>query len=110
MTYADGNYIQYACVLLLSLKDVISTSREYYIFIFYSNCREEDLQKLILTLKENLPSNIYYETIQCKYQLESKLRAKEKQLSATIYNKILIYNQPPLSWKRFCFSTPTLSY
>lgn len=95
ITYADGFYIQHACLMLMSLKDVVTKDREYEVIIFYANCDELSLKKLEISLGNYLPQNISYQLIKCDFGISNKLKAKSEHLNASIYDKVLIYNLIP---------------
>ncbi|GGW87158.1 glycosyltransferase family 8 protein [Salegentibacter mishustinae] len=95
VTYADGFYIQHACLMLMSLKDVISRDREYDVFVYYSNCDEKLLSKFKNSLGNYLPQNVSYQLIECDFGISDKLKAKSAHLSASIYDKVLIYDRIP---------------
>lgn len=103
MTYADGHYIQHACVMLLSLKDVVSSKVQYRIFLFYSDCSAEDLNKVRDTLNAHLGDNVSYKMIACDFGLERKLQAKKTYMKASIYNKVLIYDELPSPINKLVF-------
>lgn len=103
ITYVDGNYIQHACVLLLSLADVVTYERSYRVFVYYSNCSREDLQKFERSLQSNLPPNITYELIELKRDLDSRLQPKDEHLSAEIYRKLFIYDNLPQELEKVLF-------
>lgn len=103
ITFADGNYIQHACVLLLSLADVIDYERPYRIFVYYSNCSAEALKKFDQSLQSKLPPNITYELIELNRKLDNRLQPKGDHLSAEIYNKLFIYDDLPHELEKVLF-------
>lgn len=103
ITYADGFYIQHACIMLMSLKNVVTATREYEVFIFYSNCDKKSLEKINTSLNGYLPENINFQLVKCDFNISSKLKAKSEHLNASIYDKILIYERIPANVKKVVF-------
>ena len=103
ITYADGNYIQHACVLLLSLSDVVNYERPYRIFVYYSNCSPKNLLKFEQSLQGKLPPNMTYELVELKQDLDSRLQPKDDHLSADIYSKLFIYDDLPQEMEKVLF-------
>lgn len=103
ITYADGNYIQHACVLLLSLADVVNYERPYRVFVYYTNCSPKALLKFEQSLQSNLPPNITYELIELDRDLDSRLQPKDDHLSADIYSKLFIYDDLPQEMEKVLF-------
>lgn len=103
VTYADGLYLQHACIMLMSLRDVTSKDRHYKVFIFYSNSTKDNLDKTTKSLSNFLPENITFNLIECDFGLNSEIKAKRKYLNPSIYDKILIYEHLPLDVKKVVF-------
>lgn len=103
VTYADENYMQHACVMILSLFDVVDQNRQYNVMVFYSKCDSETLDKFKQSIDKGIPSNVTYELRECNYGLESRLKAKDEHLSPAIYNKLFIYNDLPEDLEKVLF-------
>ncbi len=103
VTYADGLYLQHACIMLMSLQDVISKTRDYKAYVFYSNCEEEAINKTKKSLSSFLPKNVSFQLIHCDFGLETKIKSKKEYLNASIYDKILIYEYLPDKVKKIVF-------
>jgi len=103
ITYADGLYIQHACIMLMSLGDVVSANREYKIFVFHTNCEQKAIDKLRKTLTEFLPKNVSFKLIQCNFNISSQVKSKRKNLNASIYDKVLIYDRVPQDISKVVF-------
>jgi len=95
VTYADGLYLQHACIMLMSLKDVVSKDRDYEVYIFYSNSTKKDLEKTKKSLSNFLPKNVTFNLLECDFGLASEIKAKRDYLNPSIYDKILIYEHLP---------------
>ncbi|WP_282018323.1 glycosyltransferase family 8 protein [Salegentibacter mishustinae] len=103
VTYADGLYLQHACIMLMSLRDVVSKDREYEVYIFYSNSTRNDLEKAKTSLSNFLPENVCFNLLECDFGLASKIKAKREYLNASIYDKILIYEHLPPNVNKVVF-------
>lgn len=103
LTYADGHYLQHVCVMLMSLKDVVSKSRDYHVHVFHANCDNDKLLKFNNTLKNYFPLNITYELQECHFGLGAKIRAKKAYMTSSIYDKILIYSNLPSETEKVVF-------
>lgn len=103
LTFADGNYLQHACVLLMSLKDVASPQRKYHVYLYYTNCNDEDLEKVENSLLGYFPANITYELRECNFGLETEISAKQEYMTSSIYDKILLYEELPSELEKVVF-------
>lgn len=103
LTYADGNYMQHACIMILSLFDVVDSGRKYTVLVYYSTCDPMTLEKFKKSIDKPIPTNVTCQLIECDYQMESRLKAKDDHLSAAIYNKLFIYNDLPWDLEKVLF-------
>lgn len=102
VTYADSNYLQHAAVMIHSLEAVASPTTDYRVFLFVSDCPKE----LIDQAKKgfaHLPANVQVEVTGLERKLPPSLLPKRGNVTAAIYNKILIYDALPGSITRLVF-------
>ena len=101
-TYADGDYMQHACVLLASINDVADDRHKYQIYLFYSECEAKNIVKTKKTIDSFKPS-VNVKLINVKFPHTKDLPVKRENINSSIYNKMLIYDELPDKIEKIIF-------
>lgn len=101
-TYADGNYMQHACVMLASLNAVANNNYKYQIYFFYSDCSQAILDRAKQSLN-NFSNNLEFQLIKVDTSLRGNLKSNKININDSIYDKMFIYDLLPNSVKRIFF-------